>query len=82
MLDYDELYNKVEDLKLRERRLTDQMEAVSEIRGDGIEATIADIMDKIYELRENRRQVEALMETAKKQEDAANSVDVPVWRDQ
>ncbi len=78
MPDYDELHNKAEDLKLAEQRLTDALEAVSEIRGDGIEAFRVDIQDKIYELRENRRQVEAAMYVIQKAEERAMGYGRPV----
>ena len=82
MPDYDELHDKVQDMETMEQRLRDALEAGAEIRYDGIAAIRCEIDELIAELKECRRKCELAMESVKRMEEAANSVDVPIWRDQ
>ena len=82
MQDYDNLYNKVQEMSDAEQHLRDALEACGEIRYEGIASIRAEIDDVISDLKECRRKCELAMESVKRMEDAANSVGVPVWRDQ
>ena len=82
MQDYDNLYNKVQEMSDAEQHLRDALEACGEIRYEGIASIRAEIDDVISDLKECRRKCEVAMESAKKMEELANNYGVPVWRDQ
>ena len=82
MQDYDVLYNKLQDMKNLEQHLRDALEAAQEIRYDGMEAFRVDLQDKIYEIRDNQRKIEASMDVVRIAEEQANGTDRPAvdWR--
>ena len=82
MQDYDNLYNKVQEMSDAEQHLRDALEACGEIRYEGLASIRAEIDDVISDLKECRRKCEVAMESAKKMEELANNYGVPVWRDQ
>ena len=78
MQDYDVLYNKLQDMKQLEQHLRDALEAAQEIRYDGMEAFRLDLQDKISEIRDNQRRVEASMDAVRQAEEAMAGYGKPI----